>query len=382
MRPVVAHSISGNRRVSTLLTLVAILLTAFSLSIEAPYSAAQGLPRGGGALKVMTYNVDEGTDFLEVQAAHSLEEFLVAAGQTITQVRATNPPARMQAVAKQILAAHPTLISLQEVDQWHTGPFDPFTHTCGQTNVEFDMLQELLEALQAQGGHYEVAVQESEFAFPATPALILPATSLCVAFTDSNVILARTDLQGSRFSWSNPQSGQFQAAIPFSTPIGSIVLFRSWVSVDATFHGNAFRFIGTHLETLSDVVRRAQAAELRGVPANTPLPVIVAMDSNAQAFPLPQDTAYLDFIVGGGYADVWSELFPLSSGLTCCQAQFVNNPVSELYQRIDLILTLGNIEPQAIALFGVTPDTKTTDGLWPSDHAGVAAQLEIDGGGS
>jgi hypothetical protein len=358
-----------------------ISLLTFSLLMGVPRGAAQGLPPGGGALKVMTYNVDEGTDFIEVQNATNAFQFLVAAGQTITQVRATNPPARMQAVAKQILTAHPTLISLQEVDQWYTGPFNPFTQTCGQTSVEFDMLQELLDALQVQGGHYEVIVQEPEFAFPATPALILPSAFLCVAFTDSNVILARTDLKGAQFSWSNPQFGQFQAAIPFATPVGTITLPRSWVSVDASFHGNAFRFIGTHLETLSGVIREAQAAELRAVPANTFLPVIIAMDSNAQAFPAPQDAAYFD-LIAAGYNDVWSQLFPSSPGLTCCQAQFVNNPVSGLYQRIDLILTLGNIEPQAIALFGADPSTMTPGGLWPSDHAGVAAQLEVDGGGS
>jgi hypothetical protein len=35
--------------------------------------------------RVMTYNVDEGTDFLQIQAATDLNSFLVAVGQTITQ---------------------------------------------------------------------------------------------------------------------------------------------------------------------------------------------------------------------------------------------------------------------------------------------------------
>jgi hypothetical protein len=49
-----------------------------------------------------TYNVNEGTDFLEIQAATALNSFFVAVGQTITQVRESNPPARMRAVAEQI----------------------------------------------------------------------------------------------------------------------------------------------------------------------------------------------------------------------------------------------------------------------------------------
>lgn len=75
------------------------------------------------------------------------------------------------------------------------------------------------------------------------------------------------------------------------------------------------------------------------------LPVIVAMDSNAQAFPLPQDPTYTDFIEAG-YSDVWQELFPADPGLTCCQNESDNKPESELYQRIDLILTLGRVEGQ------------------------------------
>jgi hypothetical protein len=103
----------------------------------------------------------------------------------------------------------------------------------------------------------------------------------------------------------------------------------------------------------------------------------VAMDSNAQAFPLPQDPTYVDFSLAG-YKDVWAEAEPQDPGLTCCQAQFVDNLDSQLYQRIDLILTLGNIEAQRVALFGVTQASKTSAGLWPSDHAGVAAQVVIE----
>ena len=341
-------------------------------------AAGQSLSKGKGDLRVMTYNVDEGTDFLEVQRATNLTEFLLGVGQTITQVRATNPPTRMQAVAKQIIAAHPALVSLQELDKWSSGPFNPHTGQCGATTLEFDMLQELTDALKAQGAHYEVAVQAPQYAFAPTPGLILPNTFLCVQVTNFVAILARTDLDKSKFQWSNPQGKQFAAALVFPTPLGNVPLPRAWVSVDAKFHGKDFRFIGTHLESVVPQIRELQGNELRGGPANTSLPIILAMDSNAQAFPLPQDLTYMDFIATG-YNDVWSELFPLRPGLTCCQAQFDNNPVSQLYQRIDLILTLGSIEAEHIALFGIDASSRTSGGLWPSDHAGVAAQLAVEG---
>jgi hypothetical protein len=331
-----------------------------------------------GTLKVMTYNVNEGTDFLQVLNVTTVMDFLLGVGEIVTQVQGTNPPERMQSVAAQILAAKPTLVSLQEVDQWYLGPFDPGTGTCGAMALEYDMVQELTSALAAQGGQYQIIEQAPEISLPATPGLIPPSTYLCTAVTDNNVILARSDLNPKSFQWSNPQSAEFAAFVPFVTPDGTVIpITRSWVSVDVQFHGSNFRFIGTHLESFVPLVREAQGAELRSGPAITSLPVIVAMDSNAQAFPLPQDPTYIDFMASG-YNDVWQEILPSVPGLTCCQDESDNNPVSELYQRIDLILTLGDIQGQTIALFGADPSTRTPDGLWPSDHAGVAAQVTVE----
>ena len=355
-----------------------VLPTAVSVMV---LTAALALPSSGqaarGKLVVMTYNVNEGTDFLQVLGATNATQFLLGVGDIVTQVQGTNPPERMGAVAKQILAAGPTLVSLQEVDQWYLGTFNPLTQTCGTMSLEYDMLAELMAALAAQGGHYQVVLNVPEITLPPTPGLIMPSTFLCASVTDNNVILARSDLNPLTFQLSNAQSGQFVAAVPFTTPFGTVPLTRSWVSVDVQFHASTFRLIGTHLESFVSPIRQAQGAELRTGPANTSLPVIVAMDSNAQAFPLPQDPTYVDFIAAG-YNDVWSEIFPSDPGLTCCQNESDNNAVSELYQRIDLILTFGSIEGQNIALFGADPSTRTPDGLWPSDHAGVAAQVTIE----
>jgi hypothetical protein len=340
-------------------------------------AAAQSLSKGIGDLRVMTYNVNEGSDFLQIQAATDLNSFLVAVGQTITQVRETNPPSRMQAVATQIMRAAPALVSLQELDEWYTAPLNPLTGTCGTPTLEFGMFQELQDALAAQGAHYKVAEEAQQYAFPPIPGIIPPSTFLCVSLVNHVAILARTDLDPTKFQWSNPQSAQYAATLQFPSPIGLLPLPRAWVSVDVTFNGNAFRFIGTHLESLVPAIREAQGAELRSGPANTGLPVILAMDSNSQAAPLPPDPTYMDFIAAG-YNDGWTAIFPLVPGLTCCQAELDNNPVSQLYQRIDLILTKGNAEVQNIALFGEDPSTRTAGGLWPSDHAGVAAQVVVE----
>jgi endonuclease/exonuclease/phosphatase family metal-dependent hydrolase len=359
------------------------LSAALFLILAGCHASGQSLSTGKGDLRVMTYNANEGSDFLEVQAAGNGLQFLVAVGATITQVRATDSPARMQALAKQIIAAGPALVAVQEVDQWATGPLDLSTFSCGATTVEFDMLQELQDALIAQGAHYKVAVRAQQYAFPPTPGLILPGTFLCVEVVNYIEILARTDLDPSKFQWANPQSAQYASTLIFPTPVGNLPLPRAWASVDATFHGKQFRFITTHLESVDTTpligfsIRELQGAELRNGPANTALPVVLAMDSNAPAIPFPQDATYVDFALAG-YADGWSEVFPGNPGFTCCQAELDNNLVSQLNQRIDLVLTHGPVEIQNIALFGAIQASKTADGLWPSDHAGVAAQIALE----
>ncbi|MGC2611732.1 MAG: hypothetical protein WA320_16770 [Candidatus Sulfotelmatobacter sp.] len=233
-------------------------------------AVAQLIP---GVGSVMTYNVNEGTDFLQVVGAQTLPQFLVGVGQIITQVQGTNPPERMQAVARKILEAQPELLSLQEVDQWYTGTFDPIAGSCGTMTLQYDMLQELVSALAKQGGHYEVAVQVTQNAFPPTPGLILPATYLCVAVTDYDVVLARMDLPSWIFQWSNPQSGQFVNQLVLPTPIGPVPYPRAWATVDAQFFGHSFHYVNTHLESFDANVRELQGDELRAGPANSALPV-------------------------------------------------------------------------------------------------------------
>jgi hypothetical protein len=322
----------------------------------------------------MTWNVNEGTDYREVIAAQNATEFLIGVGAAIEQVRFTDPATRMKYVAKQIIAAGPVLLSLQELDQWSTGPFDPVSGTCGPVSVEFDMLPALMTELENQGAHYEIAKQAQNWFIPPTPGLILPTTFLCVQVVDTIAILARTD--NPKLQWGNPQGSWFDHILVFPSPVGDVPFPRGWVSVDATFNGRDFRFIGTHLESEDADVRRAQGEEIRLGPANTSLPVIIAMDSNSQAFPFPQGTVYMDFMASG-FRDAWADTMPGDPGLTCCQAQLDNNVESQLYQRIDLILSFGNVEAQRAMLFGATQASKTPSGLWPSDHAGVAAQLII-----
>jgi endonuclease/exonuclease/phosphatase family metal-dependent hydrolase len=349
----------------------AVSVASWILPVEAASAQAQ-LVNGAGRLGVMTYNVYEGTDFTQLAKAKNLTQLLGAVGQTIAQVGATDPPGRMQQLAKEILAAGPTLVSLQELDQWYSGPVDPATLSCGPLSLEFDMLQELLNAL---GPAYQLVYQAPQYQLPTVPGVIASTgTFLCVAARNYIAVLARADLAPSVLQLSNVQSAQYQNETIFKTPVGSFPEPHAWIAVDVNFNGEAFRFIGTHLESSDANVRQAQGGELRAGPANTSLPVIIAMDSNAQAAPPPQDPTYTDFLAAG-YADAWTQVLPQQTGFTCCQAELVNNRFSRLSRRIDLILTSGNLEATKIARYGAAAADKTPSGLWPSDHAGVAARI-------
>ena len=80
-------------------SLITISIAAIFSAIAVP-AVAQSFP---GVGTVMTYNVNEGTDLLQVVGAQTPTQFLLGVGQMLTQVQGTNPPERMQAVARQIL---------------------------------------------------------------------------------------------------------------------------------------------------------------------------------------------------------------------------------------------------------------------------------------
>ena len=65
---------------------------------------------------------------------------------------------------------------------------------------------------------------------------------------------------------------------------------------------------------------------------------------------------------------------------TCCQADDLANARSALYERIDIIFTLNaDIRVPDAKLLGESIGDKTLPkafGVWPSDHASVAAKIQ------
>lgn len=343
---------------------VAVMLAAALLVPVA--NAATGA--GNGTVKVMTYNVNEGSDYVEVLSAKTLAEFVQAVQTTLDQVTASNTPLRMQAVAHQIAISQPDLVGLQEVSTWFVG--DPTNPA-----VRFDMLQELMAAIKAQGLNYQVVLVVPEFQL-AGP---LPDGSNWLFVQNTDVMLARSDKGDIQLS--NLQKGNFNTLLSLPTFAGSVTITRGWGSADVALHGQNFRFIVTHLENYiaqapgTLLIQEAQAKELYDGPAyEMNMPVIIAGDFNADALGTDASIATYKEMIGLGFADAWSTRYPNSPAPTW---QLVDSkPVDTAFQRIDYIWTLGDVCPLNLSLAGAAPQDKI-DGLWPSDHAGVRALLKL-----
>ena len=136
------------------------------------------------AVRVMTYNVDEGTDFQELIAAHNPFQFVVAVTTTYQNILAARPAVRAAAMARKIAIKRPDVVGLQEASILRTGaPRTP------ATTVQADLLQLLISELTKLGQHYAVIA--------IVPGLDAQAPSLLgfdVRLTTQDAIIARTDI--------------------------------------------------------------------------------------------------------------------------------------------------------------------------------------------
>lgn len=344
------------RRVVLLVLLIA--MTAFLPAAEA---------NNKRTATVMTYNLYFGADLGPVVAAAGIGvgPFVVAASQAWVDAHATDFPGRMAAVADQIAEHEPHLVGLQEVALWRTGPLgDP----AAAEAVDADFLALLLDALADDGLDYEVvaAVEGFDFEAPLVPL------GFDGRLTISDVLLARDGLPASQLKLSNPQTGTYQAAVvlPTAPPLPPLVFPRQWASVDVKLRGKSFRLVTTHLESVAAPFRIAQAQELLAIHGGAGLPLVVIGDINSEPG-VVGDAA--DVLLAGALDDVTAPA--IGGDPTCCQNADVDNAVSLLGTRIDLILADATFALLGAEVVGDEPGDKTGSAHWPSDHAGVVAEL-------
>src|ERR1051325_11542242 len=316
-------------RFKTLLAVAATALLAVPVArAEQPHPFA-----ADRQVTVNTQNLYLGTDLNPIFGAPSLPALFAAVGAGWAQVQSNDFPARAQAIADEIAASNPDLVGLQEATLYRTDVPPDGPATPAET-VAYDFIQLLQDALAQRGLSYE-RVGTFDGTDVELPAGLPPL--LDVRFTDRVTLLARSDERTADLKLSNPQSGTYPTALTINTVAGPITAPRGWVSVDVKIRGKSFRFITTHLEAFSPLVRNPQAAELLAGPAATDLPVVAVGDFNSG--PGGDPTAY-GILLNGGFSDAW----PDGDGLTCCHATDLHNPSPVLTKRIDLVLTRGGFE--------------------------------------
>ncbi len=345
--------------------LLAVVWTALG-GVTSPVSAAA--PAGNDAhrfITVMTRNLDTGTDFGPVFTAKTAAQFLGAAADVYQEVLASRPVERAKGIAREIAATKPDLVSLQEVSLWRTGAFlrPP------ATTVTIDQLDALEQSLIALGLHYAPVAILTEGDFEAPTAL-----GFNVRFTDRDVILARTDLPPGHLRLTNVQSTHFQHVLTLPIVGGAVTVTRGWISVDATVRGRTIRFLSTHLEALLPAVQQAEVAELLAGPAATSLPVVLAGDLNTG----PGVSAAYSDLIAAGWVDTWVVTNRANPGFTWpLHGEDPFTPFATPFQRIDLVLVRGSLQPVSDRLVGNLLSDLTPSALWPSDHAGVASRMRI-----
>jgi endonuclease/exonuclease/phosphatase family metal-dependent hydrolase len=367
----------GFIKVLSLFQRVAILFAFVGAMLGMAVSAYSQTGKGSRTVKAMTYNMDEGTDFIEVLSAQNYGEFLAAVQLTWSNVQASNPARRAELLADEIVAAQPDVVSLQEVTTWVTGNWSWSQMTCVPDTVRIDALSLLMEALASRGAHYSILAQVPEFSLGGP----FPDQVTCVAAINSDAILGRTAGKNEKLEYSNVQMSHFLYYAQLPSLMGPIDVPRGWASVDVNVAGKPFRFIATHLEdgTSSDqlaFLSSLQAMELLSGPAATQMPVILAGDFNSNAND-PNGQSYLSYsvITSGGFSDAWKTAHPDLSGFTWGADGILPNADYVRTQRIDFVLVSG-ATVLGSKLVGAEPRDRVGD-YWPSDHAGVSAHVQL-----
>jgi len=373
------------RTAPTRTAVISSVLLILALLTPTGWAFAEQRPGVGGKrdLDVMNLNLYVGADFTSLATLNPSDpnyfvKFLTATATIFGRIGASNFPARAEAIAQQVARRGPDVITLQEVTLiQRQSPGDAIGGgLIPATEVVADYLKILLAALEHQGAHYAVASLSSDVDVEV-PVPTGPGTFDDIRLTDRDVILLRTDLPPGYLQATNPQKGNYTAALPL--PIGVAVL-RGWCSIDLQVRGRAFRVINTHLEDalpapLPDI-QGFQAYELLTGPANTNLPVILAGDFNSDANGNYGPTVYPLLTTVGGFTDAWSVARPGVPGLTWGHDEFLADPSVLFSLRIDYILYRGSAfhasDAETIDLM-----IRAFPPLWFSDHAAVTAKLDI-----
>jgi len=347
----------------------AVLLAAGIASCE---DGGGGLVGPGQPITVYTRNLYLGADLHDLATIASPAMVPDRAATLWANVQASNFPERAKVLAHQIVVGLPELVALQEVAlvrRQVPSDYQP-GDAPNATEVALDFLATLMAEIDALGGGYRVAGESpaADFELPVSDGA---GGMFDLRLTDRDVILARETVDTSNFVTMPFESTfQFTAGGAGGVPIA---ITRGACRLDAVFGDAHFTFADTHLEIPSQpAIQTAQATELLAWMAPVPDPVLLLGDLNSA----PRMNSYP--MLTAQFRDAYAQSSNTDPGVTCCQAPDLTNATSTANRRSDLVLDRGRFRVNDAAVTGTDPTTnKTPDGLWPSDHFGVFAHVEL-----
>jgi endonuclease/exonuclease/phosphatase family metal-dependent hydrolase len=388
---------------------------------------------------VMTQNQYVGTDLIGLVASPDFNSAVVDALRTRAASLPTERAGALAALIDRRGPALVGLQEVYRFTCYEQVPAPDDGKGCDDQSIAGAFTDQLDDTLSALGGRYVAAAHVVNLdlpsdlelpppldALPGIPVIMPDGTVILVGVVDRDVILARTDVAFDVIDFTQLQayapgvcafesadgckyqvvaSADITLPIPFPPyALTRTVRFeRGFVGVDATVGGVPYRFINTHLETrlesfgpLGRYYQTAQATELYGTlqvleAVNPRGRTLVVGDFNSDARDVeevPGLTPPYQIFAGeqGAFTDVWT-LRPGAAtgrgaplvGMSCCQDEDLGNHRSTLYERVDLIFSLAVPGKVLNArLLGESVADKTWPpglGVWPSDHASVAARL-------
>ena len=386
--------------------------TAIATSMLGIIVTASAAPPSSMDVQVMTQNQYVGANlFTLIPALQSgdpvkINTAIVSVISTISANRTTD---RVNALSDEILARKPHLVGIQEA--WVIGCKPANAAPC--TNPEFKGAwgDHLVQTATALAGSYTMAAYIENFAFESN-FMDSQGNPGLVYVQDRDAVFVRNGIEyslpvpGDDFLCDEPflpgPANPAASACTFdvNTPLDlngdkvpDLYILHGFLVVDATIAGKAYRFVNTHLENgymdgFPGFIQSAQAAQIIAAMAPTPegRTLIIVGDMNSDpndavdpASPI-QATPYMLF-AGAGLSDVWLYRPGDVPGLTCCQDEALMNRESMLTRRIDLMFSreVPRTVKDARLIGAVAADRLRPPGrgLWPTDHASVAAGIRF-----
>ncbi len=333
----------------------------------------RGMMHRAAPLTIMTYNLYIGTDVDRVLASPP-DEFDQRVQEALATFIATDYGERSGAIADLIGEANPHVVGLQEVYVISTQGI------AGVPDMTVDFLQILMAQLGARGLNYQVVAQE------VLTQLQLPVGGGGVGLVDSDALMVRGDVP-----FDNTETVVYQAKL--TVPFGPTTLdiLRGYTAADVRVGGKRYRVVNTHFEPKQPVpqIQQAQAGELLAALAEAHDPVVVVGDVHSGPADADPAAPY-NQLRASHFTDAWLKRVPRGRryddpGHTCCQEADLQNATSQLVERIDLIMVRNDFDflprsvvgPSWVEVVGDEQADRTASGLWPSDHASVAATFRL-----